>query len=144
MSNIICLFQPSLAVELVLTELQKNQIEQNNLACFVLDAVHSKKIVQSDEEMANAELGFIFATIFGVIGASVGFRLSLGPIVWGVGLSFAGFFIGFIIDYLFKIKDKKKPQSFVVISICCQKDQVPDVKTILTNHQVLGLTVIES
>ncbi|SFF98388.1 hypothetical protein [Sporolactobacillus nakayamae] len=144
MSNIICLFQPSLAVELVLTELQKNQIEQNNLACFVLDPILSKPIMQSDEKMTKAEFGFIIATIFGVIGASVGFRLQLGPIVWGVCSSFVGFLIGFVIDYLIKIKGKNKPQSFVVISICCQKDQVPDVKSILTNYHVLGLTVIES
>jgi hypothetical protein len=143
MSNIICLFQPSLAVELVLTELQKNQLKKNNIACYVLDPVYSKSILQSDEEMAKTELGFIFATIFGVIGASVGFRLPLGPIVWGVGSSFAGFLIGFVLDYFLKNISKKKPQSFVVISICCHKDQVPDVKTILTHHQVLGLTVIE-
>jgi hypothetical protein len=144
MSNVICLFQPSLAVELVLTELQKNQLKKNNIACFVLDPVLSKSILQSDEEMIKAELGFIFATIFGVIGTSVGFRLPLGPIVWGVGSSFAGFLIGFVLDYFLKKISKKKPQSFVIISIYCQKDQVRDVKTILTKHQVLGLTVIES
>ncbi|MCL1631767.1 hypothetical protein M3N64_07370 [Sporolactobacillus sp. CPB3-1] len=150
MSSLICLFKPSLSIELLLSEFKKNQIDQNNVACFILDAPLSQltnEISSSsnpNEEMSMADLGFVFATIFGVVGASIGFKMELGPIIWGIASSIGGFILGFLIDLIFTKKFKKKPETYILISIHCHKGQENIVKKIIAAHQALGLTVIES
>ncbi|MCO7125703.1 hypothetical protein NIE88_07960 [Sporolactobacillus shoreicorticis] len=148
MSNILCLFRPSLSVELLLTELQRNKIKKSDISCFILKAQTPFKNGLTDKDPTEttslADLGFIFATVFGVVGASIGFRLTLGPIIWGIVSSIIGFLLGFIIDYFFTRAYKQKSHSFVLISICCRSEQETLIKKIAETHQVLGLTVIES
>ncbi|MCQ2009097.1 MAG: hypothetical protein ABF629_13275 [Sporolactobacillus sp.] len=148
MSNIICLFHPSLSVELLLTELQRNKIKKSDISCFVLKAPTQSKpksgYKDPTETTSLADLGFIFATIFGVIGASVGFLLPLGPIIWGIASSVFGFLLGFIIDCCYTKVLKQKPHTYILVSIDCTSEKESLIKKIAETHQVIGLTVIES
>ncbi|EST12120.1 membrane protein [Sporolactobacillus laevolacticus] len=149
MIDIMCLFQQSIRVEIVLSELQRLSVGQNDIACYVMNRPalqnrSNKGQLGNNDETSRADISFIIATIFGVVGASVGFRLAWGPIVWGVVSSFIGFLIGLVIDYFISNKFKKRPDPCVVIIIRCRKDQVSSVEQMLNKNQTLGLTIIES
>ncbi|MCO7176238.1 hypothetical protein ACFP7A_10160 [Sporolactobacillus kofuensis] len=147
MHEIMSLYPSSLTVELIITQLQKIGVQQRSISCYFFDPPNVSNRRNYDltpfETSNKVDLGFIFATIFGVIFASLGFRLPLGPIIWGVTSSFIGFAIGYAMDNFFKIHYKEKPQSYVMIIIHCSQDQVRFVKKILTDYQALGITVID-
>ncbi len=55
------------------------------------------------------DLGMALATAFSVIGASIGFKLSWGPIYWGIISAFIGFILGLGIKiFMFKVIRKNQ------------------------------------
>ncbi|TGB00435.1 hypothetical protein E4665_01795 [Sporolactobacillus shoreae] len=148
MIEILSIFEQSLSVELVLTSLKSIGLDQKSMMAVPLKQPPRRKkkasVPVSYDGYSRIDLGFILATAFGVIGASVGFRLYWGPIIWGIAASIVGFLIGFAIES-FVIKNKKKQISApkIIIIIRCRNDMQYNVEQILWENQSLGLAVIE-
>jgi hypothetical protein len=96
-----------------------------------------------------SDIGMALATAFAVIGASVGFILSWGPIYWSLIGAFIGFVLGLTIRlYIEKVVKKKKrvlkgKHSEVILIIDCEETQAELVESILWNHFALGVAKVK-
>jgi len=95
------------------------------------------------------DIGMALATAFSVIGASIGFKLSWGPIYWGLISALIGFFLGFAIRLFIELVLKKKRRvlkgkhSEVILIINCQESQAELLENILWNHYALGVAKVK-
>ena len=89
------------------------------------------------------------ATAFSVVGASIGFKLSWGPIYWGLISAFIGFVLGFAIRLFTELVLKKKRRvlrgkhSEIILIIDCEERQTELVENILWNHFSLGVAIVK-
>ncbi|WP_100487933.1 hypothetical protein [Sporolactobacillus pectinivorans] len=149
MIEILSIFEHSLFVEMALASLKSIGMDQKSLMALSLNLPPRSKRHTSTpisyDGYSRTDLGFIFATAFGVVGASAGFRLYWGPIIWGIASSLSGFLIGFLIEY-FVLRHKKQRSLApkVIMIIRCRRDQQQQIEQILWENQALGLTIIES
>jgi hypothetical protein len=87
------------------------------------------------------EVGIACATGSAVIGASIGFVLAWGPIIWGLICVIIGFSSGYSIYYFRKkdraltLRQKKEPEVLVIIQ--CAEIQAHPIKEILWKYQAL-------
>ncbi|WP_010631238.1 hypothetical protein [Sporolactobacillus vineae] len=152
MIEILSIFKHTLKVEVILGALLHAGIERKDITAVSLerpgpDAALSSAGPSESEREARLELPFILATAWAVIGAGVGYRLYFGPVIWGIGASIAGFLSGYLISCIFQFlkKGKKIKQSEpgVVLIIHCREDQRQRIEQLLSENEVLGLTVFQ-
>lgn len=144
--QIISSFEHSVSLELALTELEENGIEKENIVAVPLDPLKAPTkaldTIHRSDGKSLLDLAAILGTIFSVLGASYGFALDWGPIIWGLlGLAF-GACIGFIIDYIFTNKQNnlnKQINTEVILIIKCPEQKSRMVKQILVDHLALGV-----
>ena len=144
--HIISSFEHSAFLELALNKLREKGIEKENIVAVPLqnrkeqpklfDTIH-----RSDGE-SLLDLAAVLGTVFSVLGASFGFVLTWGPIIWGL-LGFAfGAIIGFMIDYLLTKKRKKSKTRLnteVILIVSCKENEYEIVKRILFENMALGV-----
>ncbi len=88
------------------------------------------------------------ATAFSVIGASIGFKLTWGPIYWGLISAFVGFVLGFVIRLFIELILKKRKRvrkgrhSQIILIIDCEEAKAELVESILWDHSALGVAKI--
>lgn len=88
------------------------------------------------------------ATAFSVIGASIGFKLTWGPIYWGLISAFVGFVLGFVIRLFTELILKKRKRvrkgkhSEIILIIDCDEAKAELVENILWEHFALGVAKI--
>lgn len=147
MIEILGVFKHSLKIEIILGTLGSIGIQQDNIAAVPLEkpvsGSHSSSSESSEDE-SSQDLSFIFATALGVIGAGVGYRLYLGPVIWGICFSMVGFLTGYIIQKIWHLKkDQKKKQSDpdIVLIVRCKENQRQYIEQLMSENEVLGLTV---
>lgn len=147
MIEILGVFKHSLNIEIILGTLGSIGIHKDNIAAVSLDKPDSGSHPSSSgfsEDESSQDLSFILATALGVIGAGVGYRLYLGPVIWGIGFSMAGFLTGYIIQKVWQLKkDKKNRRSDpdVVLIVRCKENQRQYIEQLMSENDVLGLTV---
>ncbi|MFT8316677.1 MAG: hypothetical protein ABF651_00225 [Sporolactobacillus sp.] len=142
MVEILAIFEHSLYIEMALSALTQMNVDRQNIAVFPL-----KKPLQSTKNQpyngtSQSDLGFIFATISGVIGASIGFILYLGPIVWGIGAALFGFVVGLLINKFISRK-KKAVTPHVLLIVKCPHAQSQNLEKVLWDNQSIGMTIIQ-
>ena len=144
--HIISSFEHSAFLELALNKLQEKGIEKENIVAVPLQNMKDQPklfdtIHRSDGE-SLLDLAAVLGTIFSVLGASFGFVLTWGPIIWGLlGLAF-GAIIGFMIDYLLtkkRIKRKTNLHTEVILIVNCKENEYDTVKRILFENRALGV-----
>ena len=144
--HIISSFEHSAFLELALNKLQEKGIEKENIVAVPLQNMKDQPklfdtIHRSDGE-SLLDLAAVLGTIFSVLGASFGFVLTWGPIIWGLlGLAF-GAIIGFMIDYLLTKKHKKSKTNLnteVILIVSCKENEYDTVKRILFENRALGV-----
>lgn len=142
MKQILAVFDYSTYIEMALSALVPQKISKASLAVFPL---HNKPYPNGHmpfHEQSRTDLYFILATITGVLGASVGFRLYWGPIIWGIIASAIGFFIGYLLELVWVQKRRnKEPQ--IILVIHCPQENVDEVCRILWSCQSVGLTITD-
>lgn len=153
MIEILCVFDHSLFIEMTLASLMDLGIEKEDIIAFTLKQRPDEPILFDSLNYQDGtslfDLAAIFATILGVIGASIGFRLVWGPIVWGIIASTIGFLTGFAIDYLLtktRSQMSARPSAVfprVILVIRCRRNQQNSVEQLLWKNHALGLTVID-
>jgi hypothetical protein len=144
--HIISSFEHSAFLELAINLLQEKGIEKEDIVAVPLQNMKDQPklfdtIHRSDGE-SLLDLAAVLGTVFSVLGASFGFVLTWGPIIWGLlGLAF-GAIIGFMIDYLLTKKQKKSKTNLhteVILIVNCKENEYETVKRILFENKALGV-----
>lgn len=145
--HIISSFEHSAFLELAINKLQEIGIEKEYIAAVPLEKIKEPVKVFDTIHRADGlslfDLSAVTATIFSVIGASYGFVLKWGPIIWGlIGLGL-GAILGFLIDLLWTFRKHKSPKTAsrteVVLIIKCTNNEFQAVKKILLENMALGI-----
>jgi hypothetical protein len=147
-------FENQPGLEMAISTLEKNGIKKEDIFAVPLDNRQEERKVfdtlHRSDGTSLIDIGMALATAFSVIGASIGFKLSWGPIYWGLIGAFIGFVIGFAIRLLTEVVLKKKKrllkgkQSEVILIIDCKESQSELVENILWSHFALGVAKVKN
>lgn len=142
---VIGTFEHSIELEQALAILEHSGISRDHILVAFMDSEPASPFYlmrkQHDIRSKGFEAGISFATGSAVIGASVGFILTWGPIIWGLIAALIGFIVGFGLYFIIKKGDsrsrfpKKLPE--VTIMIQCTGEQSNDIKEIMWNYRAL-------
>lgn len=145
-------FENSTYLELAIASLEKIGIKNENIFAIPLDnRVQDRKLVDTlhnSDGTSMIDIGIAIATAFSVIGTSVGFILTWGPIIWGIISALIGFAIGLLIRmYTEKVYKKKKrlskgKYSEVILIVACEETKGELVERILWGHLALGVAKV--
>lgn len=134
---------------MALTSLEQQNITREEiLAVSLNNRTEDRRIfdtIHRADGISLFDLAAALATAFSVIGASIGFRLIWGPIIWGIIGAICGFIFGFVIDYLFQNKKRKKEKklsgktSELILIVHCQAEQAEIVERLLWENFALGV-----
>lgn len=142
---IVGTFQPSIEIERALSEMEALGVPPEEMMVLYMNEIppiSRKKKASADIHVSSFEIGVAFATGMAVIGASIGFKLILGPIFSGLLAAIIGFFCGYSLYYLFHRKKKDKlSQSLpeIIVLIQSTKEVAPLIKEILWKHKALSV-----
>ncbi|MGX6442914.1 hypothetical protein ACWM35_06740 [Neobacillus sp. K501] len=142
---IISIFEQSIELEQALAELEKILKKENILVVF-MDKDENANIYGEHSPHAF-EIGISVGTGAAVIGASAGFVLTLGPILWGLIGAFSGFFVGigsyFLVKKLMAHSKRRKNKCEVTVIIECTRDKIEMVNKILWKYKALSVGNVE-
>ena len=146
-------FESNAFLEMAISTLEKKGIKKENIFAVPLDnRTEERKVLDSlhrSDGTSLVDLGMVLATAFSVVGASIGFKLSWGPIYWGLISAFIGFVLGFAIRLFTELVLKKKRRvlrgkhSEIILIIDCEERQTELVENILWNHFSLGVAIVK-
>lgn len=140
---IIGTFKHSIELEHALTKLESMGICRERLLVVCMDK--ESKTFQSDQPnkessfAAGVEVGLAFATGLSVIGTSLGFIWTWGPVIWGLIFAFIGFCLGLGINAVFAKKNgsRNKHKAEVTVIVQCQAAQADDVQQVFWKNRAL-------
>jgi hypothetical protein len=144
---VIGAFEQSLELDLLLASLENNSIARKYIIVVPMD-IDPKNPFQLNNKKRDIcykgiEVGMAFATGCSVIGASMGFILAWGPIIWGLLDAGIGFVFGFGI-YLLKNKytryrhlPNRLPEVAVIVQ--CQGEQTKLTIDMMWKHCALSV-----
>ncbi|MCG1024049.1 hypothetical protein EKQ44_20765 [Sutcliffiella horikoshii] len=145
--QIFATFEHSTYLELAITDLEEQGIT-NILALPLNNRTEERKILDNLHQSDGTSLiskGMILAFLFSTVGASRGFILEWGPIIWGLIGATSGFVLGFLLDLFIKKVIKKKQRTLrgknseVILVVECENYQKERVESILWNQLALGV-----
>lgn len=146
-------FESNLYIEMAISTLEKKGIKKENIFAVPLDnRTEERKFFYSihrSDGITLVDIGMALATAFSVVGASIGFKFSWGPIYWGLIGAFTGFVLGFVIRLFTEIFLKKKKRvlrgmhSEIILIIDCEEIQAELIENILWNHFALGVAKVK-
>ncbi|WP_426451568.1 hypothetical protein ACP26L_05665 [Paenibacillus sp. S-38] len=146
---LVSTFEYSLELEEALAVVEKMGVEKSDILSIPMKlyAPDPRQLTfRSEERNARAfEVGMALATAFGVVGASVGFVFTLGPILWGLFYAIVGFGIGFGgVAFLSHKKQKTarspgRPKPEVVVIIQCRQTQSEEIQKVLWEYRAISV-----
>ncbi|MBU3573160.1 hypothetical protein ABEY63_04865 [Priestia aryabhattai] len=145
-------FEYSSYIELAVSELEKKGIKKEDIFIVPLNnRTENRRIFDSlhrADGVSLIDLGMALATAFSVIGASIGFKLSWGPIYWGIIGAFIGFILGLGIKlFMFKVIRKNQrllrgKHSEVILIVDCRTVDAEVVEQTLWKNLALGVSKV--
>jgi hypothetical protein len=145
--RVISVFRQSIQVELAVTALEEEGFTKNDiLAVPVEKALPGKKLFDSMYAQTGDsvfDLAMLLGALAMLFGSIYGFRLSWGPVLWGMIGGTAGFAAGLIVKLLL-LKKKKTAglENEVVILVACDAGKTEQVKKLLRDNGALGVSLI--
>jgi hypothetical protein len=146
-------FQHGAFVEMAISTLEKKGIKKEDIFAIPLDnRTEDRKLFDTlhrSDGTSLIDVGVALATAFSVIGASIGFNLTWGPIIWGLIGAIAGFVTGFAIRLFTEFFVKKKRRVLkgnygeVILIVECEEGQGELVENILFDHFALGVAKVK-
>jgi hypothetical protein len=146
-------FEGTLYIEMAISTLEKKGINKENIYAVPLDnRTEDRKVFDTlhrSDGTSLIDIGAALGTAFSVIGASIGFILSWGPIYWGLIGAFIGFCTGLVIRLLTeKVLKKKKrilrgKHSEIILIIECEETQSEFIENILWDHYAIGVAKVQ-
>ncbi|KPV56769.1 hypothetical protein QJ48_25720 [Paenibacillus sp. A3] len=146
---IVATFRHSSELELAICELERQGILAAAIAAVPLmeNAPQEMRVfdtIRHSDGISMLDSPAVIGTIGSVLGASLGFRWAIGPIIGGLlGLG-AGAALGFVLDWLINFKRRKKRRrrehgADVVVIVECSPDQASDVRHIMERWLAIGI-----
>lgn len=146
-------FETTGFLEMAISTLEKKGIKKESIFAVPLDnRKEDRKIFDNlhrSDGTSLIDIGMGLATALSVIGASIGFKLSWGPIYWGLIGAFVGFVLGFAIRLFMELVVKKNKRvltgkhSEVILIVDCEETQAELVEDILWSHFALGVAKVK-
>lgn len=147
-------FDNNIFLEMAISTLEKRGIKKEDIFAVPLDNPNDKQklfdSLHKSDGTSLIDIGMGLATALSVIGVSVGFGLTWGPIVWGLISAAVGFLIGVGIRIVNELVFKKRKRSRslkgknaeVILIINCEDRQGEIVENILWEHFALGVAKV--
>jgi hypothetical protein len=147
---IIGAFLYSLNLELLLANLEKSNIERKSIMVVPMDMdpVNPSWLEDKKKHLRDKgiEVGIACATGFSVIGASMGFILAWGPVIWGLITAGIGFGLGFCIFFkakkLSRYQDRPHELPEIIVLVQCKDEQSEQIKDMMWKHSTLAVGTI--
>jgi hypothetical protein len=146
--HVISTFEHSAYLELAINQLQQSGIKKESIVAVPLEITAEQPKLFDTIHRADGyslfDLAAVIGTVFSVLGASFGFALEWGPIIWAlIGMVF-GLVVGFIIDYIYSKKHihnrkLKSMNTEVVLIVKCVETEYQSIKEILAEHKAIGI-----
>jgi hypothetical protein len=146
-------FETTGFLEMAISTLEKKGIPKENIFAVPLDnRKEDRKIFDTlhrSDGTTLIDIGMGLATAFSVIGASIGFKLALGPIYWGLIGAFVGFVLGFAIRLVMELVIKKNKRALkgkhseIILIIDCEESQAELIEDILWSHFAIGISKVK-
>ncbi|WP_417898478.1 hypothetical protein ABN702_20605 [Bacillus haimaensis] len=134
-------FKQSIELEQALAELENLSILSEHILVVFMN--NNQKEHDYNHSPHAFEIGIASGTGASVIGASIGFELTLCPIIWGLIAAFIGFCLGvsafFLVKKLKKHTSQKSKTHEVTIVIQCQEDQTQQVSDVLWKYNAISV-----
>jgi hypothetical protein len=144
---LISIFNQTIDLELALAELEECSIPKECILVAFMNS-HPKNITLQTFSSKAFEIGICIAKGCAVLGASFGFILKWGPIIWGLIAALIGFTIGFGFYFLFKWHSfylkKTNKKGDVTVIIQCHVEQQSAIQEILWKYQALSIGYVEN
>ncbi len=147
---VIGTFLHSLDLELLLANVEKKHIERKYIMVVPMDMDPTNPSWLEGKKkhlyFKAIEVGMACATGFSVIGASVGFRLAWGPVIWGLTATGLGFGIGFgtyfFAKKLSRYRDHPPELPEITVLVQCRDEQSEKMKDLMWKHSALTVGII--
>ncbi|WP_167751387.1 hypothetical protein [Lentibacillus salicampi] len=151
---VMATFEHTIFLELGISALERQNIPKEHILAVPLNTRTEQRKAFDNIHQADGislfDLGAALATAFSVIGASVGFHLEWGPIIWEIAGASVGFVAGFLIKFIMTRKAKhnhlKKTKgkiSELILIIQCESDQVEMIENILWDNLAFGVAALD-
>ncbi|MDG5788574.1 hypothetical protein QA612_13895 [Evansella sp. AB-P1] len=151
---VISSFEQSDSLEVAIANLEQNGISKDKIMAVPFEKRREERKlfdnIHRSDGISLFDLAAALGTACSVLGASYGFILTWGPIIWGL-IGFAvGAILGLIIDYFYtkkKTKNRiKTPNPFteVVLIIECDDSKSELVEDILWTNLALGVSQVKN
>lgn len=105
--------------------------------------------IRESDGTSFIDIGLSLATGFSVIGTSIGFKLTWGPIIWGLTAALVGFVLGLLIRLYIEIvlkkrrHERKNKTANVILIVDCPETQAELVENILWEHFAEGVAKVK-
>ncbi|PWV95902.1 hypothetical protein DFQ01_12477 [Paenibacillus cellulosilyticus] len=146
--HIIAAFEPSDDLEMAILALERDGIQKHQIAAVPMESTAAKPSLQHSIYRGSGNGAFdaaaVIGTICSVLGASFGFDLKWGPVLWGlIGLGI-GALIGYMLNKLFANRyNEATPSSSVKASVIlivrCQESESRKVSGILRQFSAISI-----
>ena len=149
--QIISTFEHSVSLEKAITAIQMKGVAKENILAVPMDKRGEQRglfdSIHYSDGLSLLDVPFLMGAVFMLLGGIYGFKLTWGPIIWGLICMAVGLLLGLIIKLVFTKKYSKwrfdKKASEVVLIIECKEQQVESVKDMLWAHHALGVRKLE-
>src|SRR5699024_6689895 len=121
--------------------IEKKGIQKENIFAIPLNTRPGKikqfDTIEQADGVSLLDVGLVLGTAFAVVGTSIGFKLYLGPMVWGLMDGLIGFTLGLAIRLIIKLVFKERKyrlrgsQSETILIIDRKEVQVELIESIL-------------
>jgi len=144
--QVFALFQSLSSLKTAISHLEESGIDSRNI--FVVPMKNADLQVKNPDRLYpknrdNVDKGFAFAAGISVITAGIGFKLSWGPIIWGIMGAIGGYFIGLIVSYVLSRKighqQKYKHDLPIILIVNCSEEIFKKIELTLFNIGAIGV-----
>lgn len=148
-------FDHNLYLEMAISKLEQVGIKREHIFAVPLDKRKEARRLFDNLHRSDGtsliDIGAALATAFSTVGVSIGFKLTWGPIVWGLISALVGFAFGVLIRLFIEmvLKGKRKNarqggrHTEVILIIECDETKVEMVEDILWEHFAMGMAKIK-
>ncbi|QOR68041.1 hypothetical protein IM538_07885 [Cytobacillus suaedae] len=142
-------FEQSIELEQALALLENEYVHREQILVVFMDENPSASQLKGRTKSIHSngfEVGMATATGCAVVGASIGFKLTPGPILCGLIATFIGYFFGYGIYYFSNRKKASIPSAKtlteVTVMIRCKENDASLIKDVLWKYQALTVGVV--
>ncbi|MBE4906532.1 hypothetical protein IMZ08_00490 [Bacillus luteolus] len=142
-------FKQSIELEQALAVLENKFVPREQILVVFMDENPSNSQLKGRTKSIRSngfEVGLATATGFAVVGASVGFKLTPGPILCGLIATIIGYFIGYGIYYFLNKNKASIPSARtlteVTVMIRCKENEASLIKDVLWKYQALTVGLV--